>query len=177
MLKDRLAKIRYIVVDVDGTMTDAGIYYDDHGNELKKFCTKDAAGYFAAHQAGLKIVVLTGRECYAVTRRMEEMKVEYILQNVKRKAPVLREFMVEHELQKENIAYIGDDLNDYEAMKLAGFTGCPADSCDEIRNLADYISTVRGGQGAVRDVIEHILRIRGEWKEAVRRVYGITGDF
>ena len=78
MLEDKLAKIRYIVVDVDGTMTDAGIYYDDHGNELKKFCTKDAAGYFAAHQAGMKIVVLTGRECYAVTRRMEEMKVEQL---------------------------------------------------------------------------------------------------
>ena len=64
-------KLKYFVIDVDGTMTDAGIYYDDHGNELKKFCTKDAAGFFTAHQVGMKIMVLTGRECPAVTRRMQ----------------------------------------------------------------------------------------------------------
>ena len=75
-------KLKYFVIDVDGTMTDAGIYYDDHGNELKKFCTKDAAGFFTAHQVGMKIMVLTGRECPAVTRRMQEMGVEYIFQNV-----------------------------------------------------------------------------------------------
>ena len=67
-MKDNLEKIAYIVVDVDGTMTDGGIYYDEHGNEIKKFCTKDAAGYFAAKNVGIKILVLTGRECAATTR-------------------------------------------------------------------------------------------------------------
>ncbi len=176
MLRSRLSKIQYIVVDVDGTMTDAGIYYDDHGNELKKFCTKDAAGYFAAHQVGMKVVVLTGRECYAVTRRMKEMKADYILQNVKDKAPVLRAFMKEHGITRESTAYIGDDLNDYEAMKLTCFCGCPADSCREIMSIADYVSPVRGGRGAVRDIIEYMLKIRGEWNEAVKAVYGITID-
>lgn len=70
-------KIRLLLIDVDGTMTDSGIYYDDHGNELKKFCTKDAAGIFAARYVGIKIMVLTGRECYAVTKRMTELKVDY----------------------------------------------------------------------------------------------------
>lgn len=78
-------KIEYFVIDVDGTMTDAGIYYDDSGNELKKFCTKDAAGFFTAHAVGMKIMVLTGRECKAVTRRMQEMSVEFIFQNIKDK--------------------------------------------------------------------------------------------
>ena len=71
-------KIKYLIIDVDGTMTDAGIYYDDHGNELKKFCTKDAVGFFAAKQAGIKTMVLTGRECQATTRRMAEMKVDFL---------------------------------------------------------------------------------------------------
>ena len=71
-------QIKYLIIDVDGTMTDAGIYYDDHGNELKKFCTRDAAGFFAAKQAGIKIMVLTGRECQAVTRRMTELKVDFL---------------------------------------------------------------------------------------------------
>lgn len=76
-------ELKLIVIDVDGTMTDAGVYYDERGNELKKFCTKDAAGFFAAHSVGIKIMVLTGRECAATTRRMTEMKVEYLYQNVK----------------------------------------------------------------------------------------------
>ena len=79
------SKIEYFVIDVDVTMTDAGIYYDDAGNELKKFCTRDAAGFFTAHAVGMKIIVLTGRECKAVTRRMHEMSVEFFCQNIKDK--------------------------------------------------------------------------------------------
>ena len=87
-------KIEYFVIDVDGTMTDAGIYYDDSGNELKKFCTKDAAGFFTAHAVGMKIIVLTGRECKAVTRRMQEMSVEFICQNIKDKKNFLISFLI-----------------------------------------------------------------------------------
>lgn len=93
MDKERLCKIKYLVIDVDGTMTDAGIYYDEHGNELKKFCTKDAAGYFAAKRAGITLMVLTGRECQATLRRMQEMKFDYIVQNIKDKATYLTDFM------------------------------------------------------------------------------------
>lgn len=165
--------IQYLVIDVDGTMTDAGIYYDEQGNELKKFCTKDAAGFFAAHTAGIKIIVLTGRECAATTRRMTEMKVDYLFQNVKDKKSYLETFMEEKNIEKKELAYIGDDLNDLPPMSLAGFVGCPADSCKEVRKAADYISSVKGGYGAVRDVIEHILRESGEWESAVSKVYVI----
>ena len=168
-----LSKIKYIVIDVDGTMTDAGIYYDDDGLETKKFCTKDAAGFFASRAVGLKIIVLTGRKCMAVTKRMQEMSVEYICQNVKDKVAYLNEFMREHDLTREQMAYIGDDLNDYMPMKLCGFAGCPADACDEIKFIADFVSPVKGGYGAVRDIIEHILTERGEWEEAIKKVYGI----
>lgn len=88
-----MQKIKLIVIDVDGTMTDSGIYYDENGNEWKKFCTKDAAGFFAAHKLGIKIMVLTGRECAATERRMKELRVQYLCQNVKDKMGYLSEFM------------------------------------------------------------------------------------
>ncbi len=171
--KKRVEQIKYLVIDVDGTMTDAGIYYDDHGNELKKFCTKDGAGFFAAHYAGIKLMVLTGRECQATTRRMQEMKFDYIVQNIRDKAAYLEDFMKQNGIRREEIGYIGDDLNDLPPMKLCGFAGCPADACEEVKAYADYVADVKGGSGAVRDVICAMMRARGDWEQAVSAVYGI----
>ena len=170
--KESLQQIRYLIIDVDGTMTDAGIYYDEHGNELKKFCTKDAAGFFAAQKAGIKLMVLTGRECQATTRRMQEMKFDYIVQNIKDKAAYLKDFMEQNNIVKHEVGYIGDDLNDLPPMKLCGFVGCPADACEEVKAQADYISEVKGGYGAVRDVISAMLKIRMEWEPIISEVYG-----
>lgn len=164
--------IKYLVIDVDGTMTDAGIYYDEHGNELKKFSTKDAAGFFAAHKVGIKIIVLTGRECMATTKRMKELKVNYLFQNVKDKVAFLKKFLDENKISKEEIGYIGDDVNDYAAMQLTGFVGCPADSSWEILNTADYVSKTNGGYGAVRDIIEYLLRRSNEWENVIMDIYG-----
>lgn len=168
-----LKKLKYLVIDVDGTMTDGGIYYDELGNELKKFCTKDAAGFFAAHAVGIKIIVLTGRECAATTRRMKEMKVDFLYQNVKSKKEFLTEFMKQKNIIREEIGYIGDDLNDFVAMRLTGYVACPSDGCKEITAIADYISSYKGGHGAVRDIIEHLLRENGEWDKAISQVYAI----
>lgn len=166
-------RIKYLVIDVDGTMTDAGIYYDEHGNELKKFCTKDAAGFFAARRAGIQILVLTGRECAATTRRLTEMKVDYLVQNCKNKVTYLTQFMSEHQITGEEMGYLGDDLNDLPSMKMCGFVGCPEDACTEVKDRADYVSIVKGGHGAVRDIIEHMLRDRGEWEKVTAEIYGI----
>lgn len=165
--------IKYWIIDIDGTMTDGGIYYDEHGNETKKFCTKDAAGFFAAHQVGMEIIILTGRECAATTRRMTELKVDFLFQQVKNKKKFLEQFLKEKNITREQVAYIGDDLNDLPAMQLAGFIGCPSDSCNEIIKNADYVSPIKGGYGAVRDVIEYVLRENGEWDKAITSVYGI----
>lgn len=173
MDKKNAAQIKYLVIDVDGTMTDAGIYYDEHGNELKKFCTRDGAGFFAAHYAGMKLMVLTGRECQATTRRMQEMKFDYIVQNVKDKSAYLEDFMKKNGIRREEIGYIGDDLNDLPPMKLCGFAGCPADACEEVKAYVDYVADTKGGSGAVRDVICALLKERGQWEEAVSSVYGI----
>ncbi|MGN1151805.1 MAG: KdsC family phosphatase [Lachnospiraceae bacterium] len=166
-------KIKYLIIDVDGTMTDAGIYYDENGNELKKFCTKDAAGFFAAKKTGIRVMVLTGRECAATTRRMTEMKVDYLVQNCKDKMTYLTQFMKDNGISRDEMGYLGDDLNDLPPMNLCGFVGCPADACLEVRERADYISNVKGGYGAVRDIIEHMLRERGEWEKATAEIYGI----
>ena len=88
-MKDTIDTIKLLVIDVDGTMTDGGIYYDNSGNELKKFSTKDAAGFFAAHKAGIKLMVLTGRNCAATAKRMEELQVEFLFQNIRNKAMFL----------------------------------------------------------------------------------------
>ena len=149
--------IKLLVIDVDGTLTDGGIYYDDCGNEWKKFNTKDAAGFFEAKRAGIKTMVLTGRECAATTRRMEELKVDYLYQNVKDKTSFLEDFLKKRGLVKEDVGYIGDDINDFGPLKLAGYVMCPSDACKSVRDIADYVSPVAGGHGAVRDVIEQYI--------------------
>ena len=160
-------KIEYFVIDVDGTMTDAGIYYDDSGNELKKFCTKDAAGFFTAHAVGMKIIVLTGRECKAVTRRMQEMSVEYICQNIKDKKNFLISFLKEHGIEKEQLGYIGDDLNDLSLLMQAGLACCAGDAQPEVKKISHVISGRDGGNGVVRDIAELILKTQGKWQQLV----------
>lgn len=171
--KEKLKKIKYLIIDVDGTLTDAGIYYDENGNELKKFSTKDAAGFFAAHQVGMKIMILTGRECVATTKRMTEMKVEYLVQNCKDKVTYMQEFMKKNGISRDEVGYLGDDLNDLPGMQLCGFVGCPEDACAEVKERADYVSGIKGGYGAVRDIISYLLKEREEWETAITRTYGI----
>lgn len=163
-------KPKFVVIDVDGTMTDAGIYYDEHGNELKKFCTRDAAAFFAAKKAGIEIVVLTGRECKATERRMKELKVSRLIQGVKDKYSFLNNFIESNNLQSDAIGYIGDDLNDYAPMNLAGYRACPADSCKEIIAISDFVSSKKGGEGVIRDVFEKSL-LEEEWDGLIMQIY------
>ena len=166
---------KYLILDVDGTLTDAGIYYDDTGNELKKFCTKDAAGIFTAKVAGITVMVLTGRECNATTRRLTELGVTELHQGIKDKVGWMKEWMSSNNITKEDIGYIGDDLNDLAPMKLCGYIGCPQDACLEIKEIADYVSPILGGHGAARDVIEHYMREQGVWAKIVEKIYASTG--
>lgn len=167
-----LERISHLVVDVDGTLTDGSIYYDSHGNEVKKFNTRDGAGFLAAQAAGLTLVVVTGRACPAVARRMEEFQVAVLAQGVKDKAAWLGAWQQQQGLTAEHVAFIGDDLNDMAAMRLCAFCACPADACPEVRQEAHYISPLPGGAGVLRDVVFQLLSARGQWLETVRRVYG-----
>ena len=148
--------IRLLVLDVDGTMTDGGVYYDANGNELKKFAIKDGAGIVLAHAAGMQVMICTGRECEAVRRRAAELKVEYLYQDVHNKAAFLRDFMAKQGYGTEEVAYCGDDLNDLAAMALCGFVACPADAAPEVAARADCRLPQKGGESAVRGAVEAI---------------------
>ena len=156
----KFSKLKYLVLDIDGTLTDGGIYYDEYGNELKKFCTKDAAGIFAAHKLGIKIVVITGRECMATKKRMEELKVDYIFQNKRDKTSFLMNFMQEKGIKKEELGYIGDDINDKLVLAQVGLKACPYDAHPSIKSIEGIICLSKnGGEGAVREFIdEYILK-------------------
>lgn len=165
--------IRVLVLDVDGTLTDGGIYYDSTGNEVKKFAAKDGAGLIIARAAGIRVVICTGRECEAVRRRAADLKITDVYQNVGCKAPFLQEFFAREGYAREEIAYCGDDVNDLAAMALCGFVACPADATDPILARADYICSRRGGDGAVRDAVQKILQDDGRWKDAVQAAFGV----
>lgn len=164
--------IKLLILDVDGTLTDGGIYYDNEGNELKKFSARDGAGLKIAQAAGLKVMICTGRACTAVTRRASELGLDYCFQNVKNKRDFIARFAAEHQLTRENLAYCGDDWNDLAAMSLCGFVACPADACDEVKARADYICPTEGGRGAVRSAVEELLRRSGQRTDAINKAFG-----
>lgn len=165
--------IRLLVLDVDGTMTDGGVYYDATGNELKKFAIKDGAGVALARAAGIRVMICTGRACAAVERRAADLQIDYVFQGISDKAAFLRDFMAENGYAKEETAYCGDDLNDLAAMALCGFVAAPADASPAVAARADYLCPRRGGEGAVRDAIEEILRREGKLAQAAHTAYGV----
>lgn len=168
--------IELLVLDVDGTMTDGGVYYDATGNELKKFAIKDGAGIVTARAAGVRVMVCTGRECEAVRRRAADLHIDYVFQNVKDKAAFLGDFMAQQGLAREQVAYCGDDWNDLSAMALCGFVACPADAAAAVAARADFVGTKKGGEGAVREAIEEFLRREGRLEQAVSRAFGISTE-
>ena len=117
------------------------------------------------------IMILTGRTCKANEHRFQELKVDYFFQNIKNKAAFLFDFCKKNGYVKEDVGYIGDDLNDLASMNLAGFIGCPADSCKEVKRIAHFISEIPGGHGCVRDIIEHLLRESKVWDKLVLKSY------
>ena len=164
--------IKLLILDVDGTLTDGGIYYDATGNELKKFSVKDGAGLVALRRAGVQVMICTGRECEAVRRRAADLHLDYVYQNVGNKAAFLCDFFKEHGLSREETAYCGDDWNDLAAMALCGFVACPADAADAVKARADYVCPQKGGEGAVRGAAEEILRREGRLESAVQAAFG-----
>lgn len=153
--------MKLFVMDVDGTLTDGKIYIGSKGEEFKSFNVKD--GYAInnmLHKNGIKTAIITGRESEIVNIRAKELNIDYVYQNVKDKLGVLKQIAVLYDIAFEEIAYIGDDLNDFESMKKCGITGCPADAVDEIKNISNYISKYNGGEGAVREFIEWVIKQR-----------------
>lgn len=151
-------KIKMVVMDVDGTLTDGKIYMGKDGEVFKAFNAKDGLRIRQLPRFGIIPVIITGRESSILTRRAEELGISEIYQGISNKVKILNSLLDKFNLDFTNIAYIGDDENDYTAMSLCGVKGCPRDAADAIVNIADFVSKYDGGNGAVREFLDYILK-------------------
>jgi YrbI family 3-deoxy-D-manno-octulosonate 8-phosphate phosphatase len=157
-MNKNLDNIKLIFSDVDGVLTDGGLYYNADGEALKKFNVKDGLIARVLQKKGFRLGIMTGRKSPFVETRFKELNYEFIIQGIPKKLIEMQRVLKETGLNMENIAYIGDDLNDEELMKHVGFAACPADAADEIKLIADFISTKKGGDGAFREFADLILK-------------------
>ncbi len=168
-LYSRARDVQWLVLDVDGTLTDGGLYYGDQGEVFKKFDVRDGLGLNLARLAGLKAAVLTGRNSRIVEIRAQELGLFPIYQGWQNKEEGLRALLQEIGAQVAHIAYIGDDVNDLAPMLKARFRACPQNAAREIRQAAHYVAQSSGGKGAIREIIEFILQAQGLWESVVAR--------
>jgi 3-deoxy-D-manno-octulosonate 8-phosphate phosphatase (KDO 8-P phosphatase) len=159
----RAARIRLLVLDVDGVLTDGKLRYGPSGEESKTFDVKDGLAIVAARGAGLAIAVISGRDSAAVARRMAELGVSEVHQGVGDKGAVLTDMQSRLGLGTAEIAAMGDDLPDLDLLRKAGLGLAPADAVPEVRRAADWIARRGGGAGAVREAVEMLLRARRAW--------------
>ncbi|MDE6808917.1 MAG: HAD-IIIA family hydrolase [Muribaculaceae bacterium] len=152
---------RLILTDIDGVWTDGSMYYDQTGNEWKRFHTYDGAGVSYAHQFGIPVGILTGEDTKIVERRAAKLKVDYLYQGVTDKLEVARKLAADLGITLDEVAYIGDDLPDLPLLNSVGWSGAPANAILKVREAVDYVTTVPGGQGAFRQFVEHMLSISG----------------
>ena len=162
--------IKLVLLDVDGTLTDGGIYRGNNGEELKRFNVKDGYAIVNAQKLGIEFGIITGRKSELVEIRSNELKIKYLYQGISEKTVILEEIMQKTGLKKEEIAYMGDDLNDILIMKQSGLTGAPKDATDEGIQIADFVSEKNGGSGAVREFVEYILKKDGKWETFLKNV-------
>jgi 3-deoxy-D-manno-octulosonate 8-phosphate phosphatase, yrbI family len=162
--------IKLVLLDVDGTLTDGGIYRGNNGEELKRFNVKDGYAIVNAQKLGIEFGIITGRKSELVEIRSNELKIKYLYQGISEKTVILEEIMQKTGLKKEEIAYMGDDLNDILIMKQSGLTGAPKDAADEVIQIVDFVSEKNGGSGAVREFVEYILKKDGKWETFLKNV-------
>ena len=164
---ERARKIRLVIFDVDGVLTDGGIYVGADGELYKPFFCRDGLGITVARKSGLKTAIITGRQSAQVKRRGEELHIDAIWQGCMDKRQAYEELKAKFALKDEEIAYIGDDLIDLPIMVQVGFAAAVADAAPEVRQHAHIVSGFPGGKGAVREVLEFLLKAQGKWESIV----------
>ena len=161
--KEDVARVEALVFDVDGVMTDGGIIPTADGDFIRRYYAKDGYAIAYAIREGYKICVISGGRGEMLRRRLEMLGVTRIYLNCMDKTAAMAEFIADYNLNPENIIYMGDDIPDLECMRTVGIPVAPADGCAEVLDAAMYISEYNGGAGAVRDIIEQVLRVQGKW--------------
>ncbi len=159
--KRRKATIKLFISDVDGTLTDAGMYYGENGEEFKKFNTHDGKGFELLRKAGIKTGIITSENTKIVENRAKKMKVDYLYQGLehKGKLEIAKEICQKENISLQEVAYIGDDINCKELLQSVGLAACPANALEEIRNIANIIQLSKcGGDGAVREFVSRVVK-------------------
>jgi 3-deoxy-D-manno-octulosonate 8-phosphate phosphatase (KDO 8-P phosphatase) len=157
IFRNKLARIRLFATDVDGVLTDAGMYYSESGDEWKKFNTRDGMGIKLLQKAGLVTAIVTQERTTLVARRAERLAIPEVHQGAMDKLSVVREMAGRYGMTLDRVAYIGDDINDLETLKAVGFSAAPADGLPQVLAVVDYVCRKKGGEGAVREMIDMIL--------------------
>jgi YrbI family 3-deoxy-D-manno-octulosonate 8-phosphate phosphatase len=156
MIQNMLPKL--VLTDIDGVWTDAGMYYDQTGNEWKKFSTSDSAGILFCKLLDIPVGIITGEDTAIVKRRAEKLKIDYLFQGVDNKLSVAKGLCEQMGISLSEVAYIGDDLGDVQLLKSVGFSATPANAPKYIQEIVDFVTPTNGGSGAFRSFVEEILR-------------------
>lgn len=165
----RAKKIKLIILDVDGVLTDGGVYYNNRGVETKRFNVKDGSGIKMAMHMGIEFVIITGRMSNVVKVRAKELGVKHVYQGALKKHLILEKILEVTKVKREEMAFIADDIIDLELFKQVGFKVAVHDAVPEIKRMADFVTKHKGGEGAVRDFIEYVMKAKGIWEEARKR--------
>jgi 3-deoxy-D-manno-octulosonate 8-phosphate phosphatase (KDO 8-P phosphatase) len=165
----RAKRIKLLLMDCDGVLTDGQLELLENGDEQKTFHARDGQGISLFHRAGWKTGIISGRTSSAVERRAQDLKMEYVRQYAKDKTVALEEILALAGCSAEETAYIGDDVGDIPVMLLVGFAVAVADAVVETKEAAHYVTELKGGRGAVREVTDLILKAQGKWDEVMER--------
>jgi len=166
--KSKISKVKGVLLDVDGVMTDGKLHYSSNGEEIKSFDVKDGLGIQLLQKANIVVGIISGRNSDALEKRAKELGIQLRYVGSIDKERDFREFLKTTGLERKEVAYIGDDLPDLATLKLCGFSACPSDACPEVLKVSDYICSKRGGEGVVREIAELVLRSTGDWTSVLR---------
>jgi 3-deoxy-D-manno-octulosonate 8-phosphate phosphatase (KDO 8-P phosphatase) len=168
----RAQRIKLLLMDCDGVLTDGRLWLTVDGDEQKAFHARDGQGISLLHRAGLRTGIITGRTSTAVDRRAQDLKMSYVRQYAKDKIKALEEILADAGVTVGECAYIGDDVADIPVMHRVGFAVAVADAVAETKQAAHYVTTLKGGEGAVRQVCDFILKAQGRWDEVMQKFSG-----
>lgn len=157
-LKEKISKIKVVLTDVDGVLTDGGLYYNDQGMVMKKFFVKDGMGAVLLKEKGIEVGIVTSDNSEIAVARGKRLNFDLVYYGVKDKTEILKEVCFVRNIKPEEIAFIGDDVNDIEILKLVGLSACPGDAVDSVKSIVNYVCTRDGGKGAFRELADMILK-------------------
>ncbi len=170
-LKDRLTKIKVVLIDNDAVLTDGRIVYGDYGDELKFFDVQDGFGMTLLKRAGFPMVIVSGKKSRINNRRAKELQVSDLFQKATDKLKIFEKIVKKYKVAPEEILYIGDDLIDLPILRRVGFAAAVANAVPDVKEAAHYVTERAGGRGAVREVIDLLLKTQGKWEEVTSRYF------